>query len=81
MSVRELERFARDMHGNDAIYRAALQAGAACRTVTELVAFLQGLGYDVRPHDLREAQGAHALPPPPAPPCAPPVPVAAWSVA
>ncbi|SOD93880.1 hypothetical protein [Caenispirillum bisanense] len=79
MSVRELERFARDMHGNDAIYRAALQAGAVCRTVTELVAFLQGLGYDVRPHDLREAQGAHALPSPP--PCEAAVPIVAWSTA
>lgn len=57
MSVRELERFARDMHGNDVIYRAALEAQTRCRSIGELEAFFLRLGYDIRQHDLREAQG------------------------
>ncbi|EKV28401.1 hypothetical protein C882_0975 [Caenispirillum salinarum AK4] len=55
MSQRELERFARDMHTEDHVYRAALLAGLRCRTMPELEAFLLGLGYDVRAADLRTA--------------------------
>lgn len=57
MSQRELERFARDMHSQDHVYRAALMAGRDCRTMPELEAFLLRLGYDVRAIDLRDAQG------------------------
>lgn len=68
MSARELERFARDMHRDESIYRAALAAGATCRSVFELEVFFLSLGYEIHAADLRDAQGLGlGFMPPPAP--------------
>ncbi|GAA0592676.1 Nif11 family protein [Caenispirillum bisanense] len=55
MSVRELERFARDLHRDPALYDAALAAGDACQSVAALADFLRRQGYDIGACDLAAA--------------------------
>lgn len=55
MSVRELERFARDLHRDPTLYDAALAAGDACQSVAALSDFLRRQGYDIGAGDLAAA--------------------------